>query len=189
MVAARDGDSRAFDRFVEDARPAILRRAQGKLQDAALAEDAACRAFINAWNARAAYDDSRANAGTWIFTIADRIVFDLLEQRAGQQGRTVTGFEPPAGDDADAPARIEPQDDVEPSPADEADAPLAAALVREALAGLSPADRAVLELYYFEQLGYDEIARRLGLGPKAVGPRLTRARQRLAARLPPEARL
>jgi RNA polymerase sigma-70 factor (ECF subfamily) len=188
MVAARGGDSRAFDRLVEDARPAIWRRAMGKLQDAALADDAASRTFINAWNARAAYDPQRANAATWIYTIADRIVIDLLEQRSGQQSRTVPGFEPLAtSEDGESPVRIEPEDDVELAPPDEAEHPLTAALVRQGLEELSESDREVLRLCYFEQLSYEEIAKRLKVGVKAVGPRLTRARQRLLERLPPEA--
>jgi RNA polymerase sigma-70 factor, ECF subfamily len=187
MVAARGGDSRTFDRLVEEARPAIWRRAMGKLQDAALAEDAASRTFINAWNARANFDPQKANASTWIYTIADRIVIDLLEQRSGQQGRTVTGFEPPAGEDAESPVRIEPEDDVELAPPDEADHPLMAALVLEALETMPEGDREILRLCYFEQLSYEQIAKRLEVGVKAVGPRLTRARQRLLERLPPEA--
>src|SRR5204863_281931 len=104
-----------------------VRRAMGKLQDAALAEDAASRTFINAWNARANYDEKKANASTWIYTIADRIVIDVLEQRTGQQGRTVTGFDSLAAEEGDSPVRIEPEDDVELAPPDEADCPLEAA--------------------------------------------------------------
>lgn len=188
MVAARDGDVRAFDRLVEDARQSIWRRAMGKLQDAALADDAASRTFINAWKARAAYDPQRANAATWIYTIAERIVIDLLEQRRGQQNRTVDGFEPRgAGEDGESPVTIEPEDDVELQPPDEAEQPMLAALVRESLSTLSEADREILQLCYYEQLSYEEIAKRLKVGVKAIGPRLTRARQRMLGLLPPEA--
>jgi RNA polymerase sigma-70 factor (ECF subfamily) len=188
MIAARDGDERAFDRLAEEAQPEVRRRAMEKLQDASLADEVASRALINAWKARASYDPQRANARTWIHTIADRLTIDLLEQRAGQQSRTATGFDPVgSGEDGEAPVRVEPEDDVELAPPEEAEQPLLAAVVRDALATLSDSDRAILQLFYYDQLGYEEIATRLGVGVKAVGPRLTRARQRLQERLPPEA--
>lgn len=188
MLAARDGNSRAFDCLVEEARPLLRRRAMGKLQDAALAEDVASRALIKAWNARADYDPDRANAATWLFTIAERIAIDLMEQRSGQQSRTVAGFDPlTPTEEGESQVRVEPEDDVELAPPEEAEQPLTADLVRESLDRLSEAEREVLTLCYFEQLSYEEIAKRLGVGVKAVGPRLTRARQRLLGLLPPEA--
>jgi RNA polymerase sigma-70 factor (ECF subfamily) len=190
MVAARDGDQSAFDSLVEEAWPAIWRRARQRIQDTALADDVTQRTFNNAWAARESFDPERANASTWIYTIADRLIIDVLEQRKGQQVRTVTGFEPlgtPTGDEGEAPGPLEPEDDVELPVAEEADDPLVAGLIRTALGQLPAADRKVLELYYFEQLSYEQIARRLGVTSQAVGPRLTRARQRLLERLPPEA--
>ena len=59
--------------------------------------------------------------------------------------------------------------------------------VREAMEQLSESDRQILELFANEQLSYDQIAARMGIGLKAVGPRLTRARQRLKEQLSPEA--
>ncbi len=190
LVAARGGDLAAFDRLVEEARPAIWRRAMQRVQDSALADDIAQRVFNNAWAARESFDPQRSRAGTWIYTIANRLIIDVLTQRTSQQARQVTGFEPlaPAGaDEGEAPVRLEPEDDVELPVADEADQPLLAGLVRAAMAQLAPSDRAILELCHFEQLSYEQIAQRLGIGVQAVGPRLTRARQRLLERLPPEA--
>jgi RNA polymerase sigma-70 factor (ECF subfamily) len=190
MVAARQGDQSAFDRLVGEAWPAIWRRAMQRVQDTALADDIAQRVFNNAWAARQSFDPERANASTWIYTITDRLIIDVLTQRTKQQGRVVTGFEalaPAAADEGEAPMRLEPEDDVELPVCEEADQPLLAGLVRSALARLSPADRQVLELCYFEQLSYEQIAERLGVTVQAVGPRLTRARQRLIERLPPEA--
>jgi RNA polymerase sigma-70 factor (ECF subfamily) len=102
----------------------------------------------------------------------------------------VTGFDslaPSTGEEGEGVVRMEPEDDIELPPAEESDHPLLGELVRAALARLSKGDREVLELCYFEQLSYEEIADRLGLTLQAVGPRLTRARQRLVERLPPEA--
>ena len=70
-----------------------------------------------------------------------------------------TGFESLASaDEGDAPVYVEPEDDVELSPAEEADRPLVDALVREALDLLSPTDKEILLLCYDEQCSYEEIA-------------------------------
>jgi RNA polymerase sigma-70 factor (ECF subfamily) len=61
-------------------------------------------------------------------------------------------------------------------------------LVEEALARLSKSDRTLLRLRDVEGLGYEEIAGRLGCSLKAVGPRLSRARERLRQALDPEVR-
>jgi RNA polymerase sigma-70 factor (ECF subfamily) len=190
LLAARGGDLPAFDRLVEEARPLLWRRAMQRVQDSALADDIVQRAFNNAWSARESFDPGRANAGTWIYTILDRLIIDTLTQRTGQQGRMVTGFEslaPVGADEGETPVRLEPEDDVELPVVEEADHRLVAGLVRSALAQLAPADRQVLELCYFEQLSYEQIAERLGVTVQAVGPRLTRARQRLIERLSGEA--
>ncbi len=189
LLAARGGDLSSFDRLVEEARPLIWRRALQRLQDTALADDVAQRVFNNAWAARESFDPDRANASTWIYTIADRLIIDVLAQRTAQQHRLVIGFEPltsATADEGEGAAWMEPEDDGAVPIPEEADRPFVADLVRQALAGLSKSDREVLELCYFEQLSYEQIADRLGVSVQAVGPRLTRARQRLIERLPPE---
>lgn len=49
----------------------------------------------------------------------------------------------------------------------------------DALAALSPADRAVLVLRYFEDLSIDDVAQRMGVSPGAVRSRSTRALERV----------
>jgi RNA polymerase sigma-70 factor (ECF subfamily) len=190
LIAARDGQSAAFDELLDAARPAIWRRARQRLQDDALADDVATRTFVKAWRNLPRYDPEKANASTWLYKIAERLIIDALKKRRQQQKREVMGFESlssSATDEGEGPVRLEPEDDVELPPPDEVDQPLIAGLVRDALQSLSKADRDVLGLFYFEQLSYEEIAARLGITQQAVGPRLTRARQRLMEKLPPEA--
>jgi RNA polymerase sigma-70 factor (ECF subfamily) len=57
------------------------------------------------------------------------------------------------------------------------------AWVHEALARLSPADREVLRLTAWEELGVDEVAVALGCGGRAAAMRLHRARRRLRAEI------
>ncbi|MEU6142953.1 sigma-70 family RNA polymerase sigma factor [Streptomyces sp. NPDC047081] len=57
------------------------------------------------------------------------------------------------------------------------------AWVHEALARLSEADREVLRLTAWEELGVDEVAVALGCGKRAAAMRLHRARRRLRAEI------
>lgn len=53
----------------------------------------------------------------------------------------------------------------------------------KALSCLSPEDRKIVELCYFQQRSYEEIAEITGLSKNAVGCRLSRARMQMFARL------
>src|SRR5262245_14576421 len=85
LLAARDGDRDAFNRLVDLARPAIRRRALARLQDAALADEVATKTFTRLWKHRASYDKSLANAGTWLYRIADRLITDAGRSRKRQK--------------------------------------------------------------------------------------------------------
>ncbi len=51
--------------------------------------------------------------------------------------------------------------------------------LRQEMKQLRQSDQRVLELFYFDSLGYREIGNRLGISTNAVGPKLHRAQQRL----------
>src|SRR5439155_23560 len=82
-------------------------------------------------------------------------------------------------------ARAEPEDEAEQAPPEAADRALRRALVAEALARLEEAERTILVLRDVEGRSYEEIAGRVGCTVAAVGPRLTRARERLRQALHP----
>lgn len=58
--------------------------------------------------------------------------------------------------------------------------------VAEALQSLSPKDRAIIHLFYFEGYRTEEIAGIMGLRPATVRSRLTRARQKMRVLLKEE---
>ena len=123
MLLARDGDRAAFDRLLDEARPALRRRALARLQDAPAADEVATRAFVRAWKHRQNYDPARANAATWLYHILDRLITDQGRTRQRQRDREVCGFESvaSAGEEGDVAVRVEPEDDVELPAASEAD--------------------------------------------------------------------
>jgi RNA polymerase sigma-70 factor (ECF subfamily) len=176
----------AFAALMEEARARVCWRARRVLGDEGLADEVTTRAFAKGWRNRKRFDPGKAGAATWLDKIVQRLALDAAEQRQQERAREVSGFES-GGEEEGAAPRFDLEDDVEPAPFEEAGAPLAGALVREALARLKEQDRRVLELSCFERLSYKEIAEVLGLTVQAVGPRLTRARQRLLEVLDPEA--
>ena len=178
LVRARHGDKGAFDTLMEEAEPGVRLQAFRVLGDAALADDVTNETFEKVWVNLASYDEELSNARTWIHLIAGRLTLDYLERRTRQRRTEVGGFDVLFGGagDEDAGPGLEPEDPAEPAPPEEADRPLRRALVEEAL-----------QRYHVEGLCYEEIAERLRCSVKAVGPRLTRARERLRQVLHPEA--
>jgi RNA polymerase sigma-70 factor (ECF subfamily) len=193
LVAARDGSSDKLDQLQREAQPALWQRALQRLNDPTLADDVVARTFRRAWKHLAKYDPERSNASTWLYRILDQQIIDALKKRRSQQKREVLGFDAIAsgtGEDGGdgAVVRLEPASAVELAQGEEAEQQMIGDMVREALGQLTPGDREVLEQFYFEGLSYEEIAARMAKpSEKAVGPRLTRARQRLLALLRPEA--
>jgi RNA polymerase sigma-70 factor (ECF subfamily) len=116
------------------------------LRDAGLAEDLVQETFVRLWRSAARYDPGRASVRTFVFTLARRAAVDLWRRR---------GIPVPAVLD-------------EPEQADEAGvAEYEQLLLRlalgEALEGLSPAHREVIELQYRSDLTQAQVAERLGI--------------------------
>jgi RNA polymerase sigma-70 factor (ECF subfamily) len=115
---------------------------------------------------------------TWIFRIAVNKTRDYLEkQRAAKRGGGLTPLSlnaenPETGLTIDPPAS---------APAPDATLMRAehAALVVKALEHLEEPCREIIELRYFGDLSYDEIAAELGLNPKTVSSRLSKCLDKL----------
>src|SRR5262249_2452907 len=188
LVAARDGDPAAFDGLMGEAPPGLRHTPYESLHDRALAEDLASKVFVRAWKHLKSFDPERGSAATLLYKILRNLLIDAGRKITATKGREVSGFEAPAaGEDGEEAIRVEPEDDLGPAPPDEADRPRTRALLEEAMRRLPESDRRILRLFYFEQMTYEEVAGQLGIGVKAVGPRLTRARDKLRELVPGEA--
>jgi RNA polymerase sigma-70 factor (ECF subfamily) len=187
LTRAQQGDGASFAALLDEAQPGLWARAFAKLGDENLADDVATEVFVRAWNNLASFDPARANGRTWLHTILDRLVLDALDSRRRQRRREVFGLGGASGGAEEEGQAPGPEDDVELAPPDGADRSFRRALVEEALAQLDEADRTILLLRDVEGRGYEEIAELVGCSLKAVGPRLTRARERFRQVLHPEA--
>jgi RNA polymerase sigma-70 factor (ECF subfamily) len=164
-----------------EAERSIQRFALQLVGDPSLADDVVAETFAKVWLHRDAYNEELSNARTWIYLIAQRTARDHLDRRRRRRRAEVSAFDalpPRPADGGDGPGGLEPEDHAEAPPPAAADGPFRAALVEEALARLGPDDRTILELSHLGGVSYEEIAARLGCTVAAVGPRLTRARER-----------
>jgi RNA polymerase sigma-70 factor (ECF subfamily) len=129
------------------------------------AEDLVQEAMLRIWERASLFDPGRAQASTWIFTVARNLRRDALrgERHLEADSEALLGAlpDPTAGADLllDASRREE--------------------RVRAALAALPGEQVEILKLSFFEDVAHAEIARRLGLPLGTVKSRIRRALARL----------
>jgi RNA polymerase sigma-70 factor (ECF subfamily) len=163
------GDEAALARLVRRYEERVFRLAYRVTGDAALAEEAAVETFARLW-AKAGQWRGASRAGTWIYQVALRIALD--RRRSRRRWWRLWGAPVPA-------AAPDPRPDPAESAAVADDRARLERALTDALEQLPGADRALVHLYYFEQLGLAEIAEVLGASRDALKMRLARARQRL----------
>jgi len=101
-----------------------------------------------------------SSIGTFIYTIASRRIVDHIRQKT----KVLKGIPEPA---------------VLPDPCDDAEKRERARVLAEAVQRLKPKFKEVLDLYYYQELSRDEVAKRLGISPRRVSERLNYAQKLL----------
>ena len=140
------------------------------LGDDGLAEDATQQTFVQAWRHAADVDAAR-DPGPWLATIARRVAIDIV-RREGRRPTTTLPDDP-----ASVGVAILPPD---------AEALWRVWRVREAIDGLEPREREVVQLQHAGGLTHQEIAAQLGIAVGTVKSRSFRAHRALAAMLADE---
>jgi RNA polymerase sigma factor (sigma-70 family) len=170
LAAAAAGDAEAFCR-IYDRYAAPLARWFARSVGEAAAADLAAETVATAWRARRQFrDDGSGSAAPWLFAIGRNVLRDSLrkgkrEDRARLRLGLPTDLAEEHGYD-DVDARLSP------SPA-----------LSVALAALGAGERDAVALRVIDELGYDEIARRLDIRPAAARLRVSRALRRLRTAL------
>lgn len=173
LARARQGDSEAFRALVEQHSRSVFRlafRMTGNEQDA---EDVVQESFLRAYRQLGRFE-SRANFGTWLYRIVANCSVDLM--RARQARRDMSRSEP-LEESAELPAAAEPGPDRLAQSAE------IQGRVRDAMALLSPLERAAFALRHFEGRSIDEIGSALGLGTSAAKHSVFRAVKKLRVAL------
>jgi RNA polymerase sigma factor (sigma-70 family) len=159
MLAYVRGDDAAFRELFGRYAPLLARIAQRQLGRAADAGDVVQQTFLQLHRAR--HDFAPASRfKPWIITIAMNLGRDLLRRR-GRWGE----------DQVDEEARVAPEPEVPDEDAQRK--------VRAALARLPREQREVIELHWFEELSFTEIAEIVGAKPGAVRVRAHRGYEAL----------
>jgi RNA polymerase sigma-70 factor, ECF subfamily len=156
------GDESALAGLVHRFGGRVFRLAYRVLGDAGRAEEASSDAFAKIWSAAGQWR-GEADAGTWAYRVAYHTVLDHRRRR-------------------DPRPRLPPPLDLpdpRPGPLEQSLRSEGRQRVHEALGQLAEADRALLHLYYFEQLGLAEIAAIVGATREVLKMRLARARHKL----------
>ncbi len=175
LARARQGDSYAFRALVERHSRSVFRlafRMTGNEQDA---EDVVQESFLRAYRQLGRFE-SRANFGTWLYRIVANCSVDLM--RARQARRDLSRKE--SLDDAAETVQVDG-----PGPERLAESREIERRVADALARLSPLERAAFTLRHYEGRSIEEISATLGLGTSAAKHSVFRAVKKLRTALAP----
>ncbi len=164
------GDEQALARLYDRYGAAVYHLALRITHDRETAEEISLDAFLQVWRQADRYNADHGTLSSWLFTIARSRAIDRVRE-AGAAKRT-------QGEDL-TPVQVPHQPDEMTEVAERR------RLVREALAGLPAAQRAALELAYYEGLSHSEIAARLGEPLGTVKTRIRQAMQVMRRTLAP----
>jgi RNA polymerase sigma-70 factor (ECF subfamily) len=112
--------------------------------------------------------EGRARLSTWLTVVTRRVTLNLVLRR---------GAEAEQQPDSHSDLNLVPAPGQSSSLSDELDC--REIVLQLCLRKLSPADQLVLDLHFTHKLTYEQIGARLGITANAVGPKLSRAQQRL----------
>jgi RNA polymerase sigma-70 factor, ECF subfamily len=154
------GEAGAFETLYGKYYDKVLAIARGVLIDADEAADAVQEVFTLVYRHLGRFD-RRSRFSTWLF----RIAVNRSIQEARRNRHRHRNVELSEALSTEAPAEVQ---DLDPR-------------VQVALHAMQPADRALLVLFYWEELSLQEIADSIGCGVNAAKTRLYRARERFRA--------
>lgn len=161
-VRAAEGDEEAFEALVRAHGPVMLRLAAQLLGSRAEAEDAVQEAFVSAWRKLPEFRGD-SGFGTWLHRIVTNRCLNTLRAR-----RPVTDID-------ELPEQASPEHQSSPERAAESQAAVHA--LGQAMAVLSPEQRACWVLREIEAMPYETIAEMTGISQEAVRARVFRARR------------
>ncbi|SNB61193.1 RNA polymerase sigma factor [Thermoflexus hugenholtzii] len=161
----RAGDPEGMAALVRRYQQRALRIAALILPDPMQAEDAVQEAFVRAWRHRRSF---RPNAPFWPW-FRQLVVHEALRLARREGRETPMEADSVEGNDPDPHA----------DPAEQLDSSEALAQLARALARLSPTQRTLVVLRYYEGMREEELAAALGCAVGTVKRHLHEARQRL----------
>ncbi len=171
VLKAAGGDQKSYAELLERYRDAIYFMLLKMVNNPIDAEDLTIEAFGKAFKSINQYAPNFAFS-TWLFKIATNNCIDFMRKKKSAH----FAFEPP-GDDNDDPSHNIQCTGLDPEETLINQQKLN--MMKEIVAKLKPRYRKLIELRYFKEYSYDEIARELDLPIGTVKAQLFRARDLL----------
>ena len=176
VCAARDnGDQRAYANLMQLYRTPIYMMLLKMTKSPTEADDLTLETFGKAFCSLHLYTPTHAFS-TWLFSIASNKCIDHIRRRHMQ---TVPLSDISSHSEDDTYEFTMPTGD--PTPEEEVMTAQRARMLRDLVSQLKPTYRKVVEMRYFEELSYEEIAQRLSLPIGTVKVQLMRARNLLSS--------
>lgn len=174
VLAALDGDEKAFSFLMSKYKEALYFMLLKMVNSKSDAEDLTLEAFGKAFKNLHQYTPVYAFS-TWLFKIASNNCIDFLRKRKGVtvpiDGGNIEGVE--------AKENVMGLKSFAPDPEEKLIRKQKAIILRTVVRRLKPRYRNLVELRYFKELSYDEIAKELNLPLGTVKAQLFRAREKL----------
>lgn len=180
MLRVRGGDDEAFQELVIRFQGRLITVLRHLVGDEQIAEDLAQETFLRVYQSKARYR-GKNRFSTWIFTIAHNLAFNQIRnQSRNKQGPL------PISESGSLPiSHTTPRAAQKSAPESSLDRKELVQAVQTALESLNQRQRLAVVLNKFEDMGYEEIARVMGLGVPAIKSLLNRARVKLKENLTP----
>ena len=160
VAAVRAGDEQAMGQLYDLYSGLVYSVALRVLSDTAAAEDVLQDIFMQLWRNPAAFDSSRGSLPAWLAVIARNRAIDSLRKRRPESDYTEVLLS------------------IEPDLAGDAERSRSLVKIREVLGRMPEAQRAALEMAFFEGMTHAEIAGKTG---DPLGTVKTRIRTGLSA--------
>ena len=172
VEAAMEGDEKAFAKLLSKYKDAIYFMLLKMVNNKSDAEDLTIEAFGKAFKSLHQYSPNYAFS-TWLFKIASNNCIDFLRKKRGVYIPIDNSQE---GNENDQPVKLKSGD---PNPEQKMIRIQKAILLRKIVRRLKPRYRTLVELRYFREFSYEEIAKELNLPLGTVKAQLFRAREML----------
>jgi RNA polymerase sigma-70 factor (ECF subfamily) len=173
VARIREGDRGAFTLLYDRHADVCFGVAMRIVRDRGHAEEVVQEAWLYAWRNLHRYDSARCRVGTWLVMVVRSRALDHVRavKTRGQRERPT--------DDLDTP-------DPRPMPDEQAHHGQVSRYIHDAMAALSPDQRAALDLAFFEGLSHAQVAERLSTPLGTVKSRIRDGLRLLSTYLPRE---
>ena len=171
---AKNGDNKAFDYLYKKYKFAIYAYFMKKVNNKSTAEDLTQEVFVKLYNNFVSYDVSKSKISTFIAANARQVYIDYVRKENTNQGK----FE------NNVTSMVElTENESEPIDNDKEMLEEDIEILRKLISELCESQRTAIEMRYFENKSYKEIAKKMGKTELGIKSILHRARKNLRQKM------